>query len=48
MQASGQSSALSCFFLFPHKDAEQRLLSEYHQADSRQLRASRAAASPAD
>ena len=35
------------FFLFPHKNAEQRLLSEYHHADSRQLRASPAVASPA-
>ena len=36
------------FFLFPHKDDEQRLLGEYHKADSRQLRASPAAASPAE
>jgi MFS family permease len=33
------------FFLFPRKDNEQRLLGEYHTADSTQLRASPAATS---
>ena len=36
------------FFLFPRKDAEQRLLAEYHQTDSRHPRPSPATATPAD
>jgi EmrB/QacA subfamily drug resistance transporter len=36
------------FFLFPRKDAEQRLLAEYHQTDSRQPKPSPATATPAD
>jgi MFS transporter, DHA2 family, multidrug resistance protein len=36
------------FFLFPRKDNEQRLLGEYHQADSTQAKASPAAAAPAE
>jgi hypothetical protein len=32
------------FFLFPSKDAEQRLLSEYQEAHTRQFEAGRAAA----
>ena len=35
--------AASVFFLFPRKDNEQRLLGEYHQADSTQAKASPAA-----
>ena len=36
------------FSCSPRKDDEQRLLGEYHKADSRQLRASPATASPAE
>jgi len=36
------------FFLFPRKDNEQRLLGEYHQADSTRVKASPAAAAPAE
>ena len=36
------------FFLFPRKDAEQRLLAEYHQTDSRHPDPSPATATPAD
>jgi LuxR family transcriptional regulator, maltose regulon positive regulatory protein len=35
-------------FLFPRKDNEQRLLGEYHQADSTQVKASPATAAPAE
>jgi hypothetical protein len=36
------------FFLFPRKDAEQRLLAEYHQTDSRHPQPSPATTTPAD